>query len=273
LLALAERQPPEPVVALIGTYLELARLLGQRTGEMHLALASDHERREFAPEPFTLFYQRARFQSMRNLAVQNLQSLRRHLPTLAEPVRAQAQKVAALEPDILKRLRALHERPINAQRIRVHGDFHLGQVLYTGKDFLITDFEGEPERPLGERRLKRSPLRDVAAMIRSFDYVTRAALFKQLELGTLQEKDLQLLDPWAQLWYRWVSAAYFKAYVAAVREANLVPASTEQLAVLIEAHLFEKALYEIGYELQHRLKWLQIPLQALLQLLEQEHKP
>ena len=270
LLTLAQSEPPEAVVAMIGTYLELARLLGQRTGEMHLALASDSERRAFAPESFTPFYQRGLFQSMRNMTVHHLELLRGSLATAPEAVRRPAEKVAALQEDILRRLRGVYERPMAARRIRCHGDFHLGQVLYTGKDFIIIDFEGEPARPLGERCLKRSPLRDVASLLRSFDYVTRAALAKQTELGALQPEAVAQLEPWTVFWYRWVSAAFLNAYLAVVNPADLLPRSQEDLTVLLHAHLLEKALYELGWELQHRPEWVGIPLRAILQLLGPE---
>ncbi|HWI58971.1 MAG TPA: alpha-amylase, partial [Bacillota bacterium] len=141
-------------------------------------------------------------------------------------------------------------------------------VLYTGKDFIIIDFEGEPARPLGERRIKRTPLRDVAGMIRSFDYITYAALFKQLELGTLQEEQLSALEPWTGFWYRWVSAVYLKAYLQVLSGTDLLPQSKEQLAVLLEAQLLHKAIYEVGYELNNRPTWVKIPLRGILQLLE-----
>jgi maltose alpha-D-glucosyltransferase/alpha-amylase len=268
LLKLAQQEPPESVVALIGTYLEAARLLGQRTGEMHLALASAPEDRIFAPEPFTPFYQRALFQSMRNLAVQNLQLLRRRFDRVPALVRPQAEKVVGLESAILKCLRAVYETRMTARRIRCHGDFHLGQVLYTGKDFVIIDFEGEPARPMGERRIKRSPLRDVAGMIRSFDYVTYAALVNQLELGNLQEEHLPELEPWTGFWYRWVSAVYLRAYLDVLQESDLLPRSKSELSVLLDAHLLEKAVYEIGYEINNRPAWVKIPLRGVLQLIE-----
>jgi maltose alpha-D-glucosyltransferase/alpha-amylase len=253
---------------MLGTYLESARLLGQRTGEMHLALASEPENRDFAPEPFTPFYQRALFQSMRNLTVQNFGFLRRNLSRVPEPTRSLADRVAGLEGTLLQRLRAVYETRMLAKRIRCHGDFHLGQILHTGKDFVIIDFEGEPARSLGERRIKRSPLRDIAGMIRSFDYVTHAALFQQLELGTLQEEHLPQLETWTGFWYRWVSAVYLKAYLRVVRQSDLLPHSEAELAVLLDAHLLEKAIYEIGYELNNRPGWLKIPLRGILQLLE-----
>jgi maltose alpha-D-glucosyltransferase/alpha-amylase len=267
LSTLAETEPPESTVALLGTYLELARLLGQRTGELHRALSADVGERDFAPEPFTPFYQRSLYQSMRNLAVQTIARLRQKLTVVPQDLRADAQKVADSAPDILRRLRSVYQVGLSAQRIRCHGDLHLGQVLYTGKDFFFVDFEGEPSRPLGERRIKRSPLFDVAGMIRSFDYVAYAALLKQIDLGILQPQQLGTLEPWARFWSRRVSVVFLKAYLAAVKGSGLVPAAKEPFSVLLEAYLLEKAIAEIGYELEHRLDWLKIPIRGLLQLL------
>jgi maltose alpha-D-glucosyltransferase / alpha-amylase len=268
LLQLAAGDVPESVVAFIGTYLELARLLGQRTGEMHLALAADPQDRDFSPEPFTPFYQRALYQSMRNLTTENMELLRHNLSALPESLRADAKKVAALEKDILQRLRAVSETRLQAQRIRCHGDFHLGQVLYTGKEFMFLDFQTETGRSLGERRIRRSPLRDVAGMIRSFDYVTNVALWKQLELGTTREDQLAQLEPWANFWCRWVSALFLKAYLKVVGSGPLVPSATEQLNLLLEAHLLEKELAELGFEIRNRPDWVKIPLRSILRLLE-----
>jgi maltose alpha-D-glucosyltransferase/alpha-amylase len=267
LLDLTQRELPESVVGLIGTYAELARLLGQRTAEMHLTLAADQQNASFAPEPFTPFYQRALFQSMRNLAVRNLDQLRRAMERVPEAARSNASQVLALQSDLIKRLRAIYETPLKAKRIRCHGDFHLGEVLFTGKDFIFIDFEGEPRRPLGERRIKRSPLHDVACMIRSFDYITVMALFKQIELGTLQAQDLSLLEPWAAFWHRWVSAIFLKAYLKTLGDTDLLPQTKEQLLILLEAYLLEKTLEEVGYELNHRPHLLRIPLRALLYML------
>jgi maltose alpha-D-glucosyltransferase/alpha-amylase len=270
LVALSEREPPEAVVGFIGTYLEAARLLGQRTGELHLALASEPNDRDFALEPFTPFYQRALYQSMRNLAVRSLHLLKRSLGHLDEDIRPGAAKVAALESEILARLRAIHENPISAKRIRCLGDFHLGQVLYTGKDFVFTDLEGETTRPLGERRIKRSPLRDVASMIRSFDYATHAALFRQIELGSLHEEQLAELEPWAVFWHRWVSAGFLRAYLAVLKPTDLLPAARSQVEVLLDAYLLEKAIHEVVYELNNRPDWVKIPLRGILQTFERE---
>ncbi len=266
-IELSQREVPEPILRLIGTYSELARLLGQRTAELHLALSSDSQDPAFAPEAFTPFYQRALFQSMRNLAVQSLDQLRRGLERVPAALRPEAQQLLGLQAEIVKSLRAVYERPIRAKRIRCHGDFHLGEVLFTGKDFLFIDFEGDRTRPVGERRIKRSPFRDVAGMIRSFDYISAMALLKQLELGTLQEQDLPIVEPWANLWSHWVSAIYLKAYLAGVEHTDLLPRSKETWSTLLQAHLLEKTLYEAGYELRHRPYLLRIPLRALLAML------
>jgi maltose alpha-D-glucosyltransferase / alpha-amylase len=147
----------------------------------------------------------------------------------------------------------------------VHGDYHLGQVLYTGRDFVIIDFEGEPARPLSERRIKRSPLRDVAGMLRSYHYVSYAALFGQIP--SIRPEDFPALEPWAKFWYTWVSVAFLKAYLTTAKEDPILPKDPTELQVLLEVYLLEKAVYELGYELNNRPEWVKVPVQGLLQLL------
>ncbi|MBI2304763.1 MAG: maltose alpha-D-glucosyltransferase [Chloroflexi bacterium] len=249
----------------VGPYLEWVRLLGQRTAQLHLALASDAADPGFAPEPFSANYQHSLFHAMRGLAVQNLELLRQSL--VPEGSREYAQRVLALEDTLIGRFQAFRQQKFSAMRIRCHGDYHLGQVLYTGKDFAIIDFEGEPARPLSERRLKRSPLKDVAGMIRSFHYAVCAALSVQ-SLPSLRPEDLPVLEPWAQQWYFWVSATFLGAYLATMKNASLLPQNPEELKVLLEAYLLEKAVYEMGYELNNRPSWIRVPLEGILQLLE-----
>lgn len=269
-LSLSQSDPPEAILSVIGTYLELARLLGQRTGELHATLASDTRDRDFAPEPFTPFYQRSLFQSMRNLTVQNFNLLRLGLNQLPSALQPQAERVIALESEVVKRFRAVNETRMRARRIRCHGDLHLGQVLYNGKDFFFIDFEGEAVRPLGERRIKRSPLRDVAGMLRSFDYVSYLALFKEVELGAVQDTQFRQMEPWTTFWVRWASAAFLRGYMRVAETTDLLPHTPEQVEILLQAHLLEKAVFELGYELRHRPDWAKIPLRAILQLMEQK---
>ena len=268
LLALSGQECPAPVVEILGSFLESARLLGQRTAELHQVLASETEDPEFAPEPYTAHHVRGVFQSLRNLAQRNLLLLQKRLSQVPEEVAADAARVAGMGGEIVKRFRALLDRPLTAQRIRHHGDYHLGQVLYTGKDFLVVDFEGEPARSLGERRIKRSPLRDVAGMIRSFDYAAHAALFRHRDEGTVPASRMAGALGWAQCWQRWISAAFFKAYRETAAGAAFLPGTDEELMLLMEVHLLEKAIYELGYELSHRPAWLRLPLQGIRQLME-----
>ncbi|MGH8057651.1 MAG: phosphotransferase, partial [Candidatus Entotheonellia bacterium] len=266
LLAQIEQDLPPPVSDFVATYLEDAYLLGQRTAECHVALASEPDDPNFAPEPFTDFYRRGLYHAMLSLADEAFQLLRRRLLDLPEALQEDARRALELEPEARRRFRSIRDRKITAMRIRCHGDYHLGQVLHTGKDFVIIDFEGEPARPLSERRIKRSPLRDVAGMLRSFHYASYAALLGHV--AGVRQEDLASSEPLVRFWYLWVSVAFLKAYLAVARPANLLPQGLEELQVLLDAHLLEKAVYELSYELNNRPDWVGIPLRGILQLLE-----
>ncbi|HYV00822.1 MAG TPA: phosphotransferase, partial [Actinomycetota bacterium] len=262
LVELADMEPPGLAHELFGTYLESARLLGQRTGELHLALAADESDPAFAPEPFTSHYQRGMFQSMRaltNEVFQLIRSRQRDIP--------QVVQILDLEEEITRRFRAVADARIEAMRIRVHGDYHLGQVLHTGKDFVIIDFEGEPSRPLGERRIKRSPLKDVAGMIRSYHYAAYTALFDQAQ-DPVNPENPAFLEPWALFWYFWVSSAFLRSYLDVCGDSGLLPKSHDGLVVLLDGMVLEKAVYELRYELNYRPTWVRIPIEGILQLVE-----
>ncbi|MFP3897837.1 MAG: maltose alpha-D-glucosyltransferase [Dehalococcoidia bacterium] len=263
------KEPPALAQETIGPYLLSAQLLGSRTAEMHVALASITDDPEFAPEPFSLIYQNALCHAMRSFTIRTLQLLREHFRDLPQEPRETAAQVLDSEESIMKRFRLLRNRKISAMRLRCHGDYHLGQLLYTGKDFVIIDFEGEPARSLSERRIKRSPLMDVAGMIRSFHYAAHSALLQQASLA-LKPEDLPALEQWAQFWYIWVSSSFLVAYLNGVKQARLLPDDPEQLRVLLDAYLLQKGIYEIGYELNNRPDWLKVPLQGILQLLSMD---
>ena len=251
---------------LMGSYLSSALLLGQRTGELHKALASDVKDPAFAPEPFTALYRRSLYQSFRTLADQSLSLLAKRLPGLAEDIRPDAAKILQLEGVIFDRLRQIVDKKMTGMRIRCHGDFHLGQVLFTGKDFVIIDFEGEPARPITERRLKRSPLRDVAGMLRSFNY---AALSK-LRNNSVRPEDAVQLKPWARFWDFWVSVTFLKGYLEATTNASFTPKSAEEFNLMLSVHTLEKAIYELGYELNNRPSWVDVPIAGILQMVKPE---
>jgi maltose alpha-D-glucosyltransferase/alpha-amylase len=269
---LVQQEPSAHALDAVGTYLESARLLGNRTAGMHLALVSGTASHDLAPEPFTPHYVRGLFQSLRNLATQNFRLLRAKLETLPASVVPLAQSVLDREEEIIDCYRLLYTRRITARRIRCHGDFHLGQVLYTGKDFVIIDFEGEPAVPLSERRIKRSSLRDVAGMVRSFHYAAWAGLHGHVQRGGLDPQNLSKFEPWLKLWHQTTSSVYLRAYLQAMGHSKILPSSEEELLVMLPAYLLNKAVYEVSYELNNRPTWLHIPLQGILQLLGSEVK-
>ena len=261
LLELARTDPPAIARETIGAYLESARLLGRRTAELHLALASDRQDPAFVPEPFSILYQRSLYQSLRAPAVRTFRLLR-----ASSPDDPQLAMVLSYEGEILERYRSVLDRKVDATRTRCHGDYHLGQVLWTGKDFVIIDFEGEPALPLGERRIKRSPLRDVAGMVRSYHYAVHTALGRAVEeMGGPAESSLLTL--WADFWYLWVAAAFLRSYLHTARGASFLPSSRQDLSTLLDVFLLEKAVYELRYEANNRPDWVHIPARGILEQL------
>jgi maltose alpha-D-glucosyltransferase/alpha-amylase len=262
LLTLLGKPPPPETIELFPFSLDAARILGRRTGELHLALASGPAVRDFALEPYTTLYQHSVYQSMRSRASQTLSLLSQRTGQFSEELRAEAREVLKREASITRRLRTITDRKLSGSRIRIHGDYHLGQVLYTGKDFIIIDFEGEPARPLSERRLKRSPLRDVAGMIRSFHYAAYASLFD----SRVRHQDMPAGEPLVKYWYAWVSAVYLESYLETVAGSALLPRTTEETKILLDAFLIDKSLYELAYELNHRPDWIAVPVRGVLDL-------
>ena len=262
-MTLATRTAPDVAHELIAGYLSDASTLGIRTAEMHLALASRDDIPAFAPEPFTPHYQRSIYQSMRTQAVQTMALLRRRAKSVAD-----AELLVARDAELQQRIRAILNGKIGGLRIRTHGDYHLGQVLHTGSDFTIIDFEGEPARPLSERRIKRSALRDVAGMLRSFHYAPYAVVHGQSQGSVIRAEDVDKLETGARFWHRWVTAAFLRAYFEVSANAPHLPPTRDEIAVLLDAYLIEKALYEIVYELNNRTEeWVRIPLRGLMELL------
>lgn len=263
-LATRSRFSAHAVARAIGrAFLGRVRQLGRRTAEMHLALASGGNRPAFSAEPYTLPYQRELCESLRASAGRVLSQLRRQAPLLPGEIRAEAVEVIDGKARILRSLRRLTRARIAVTKTRIHGDYHLGQVLNTGKDFVILDFEGEPRRSLAERLLKRSPLVDVAGMVRSFDYAGAFALRGQKRVAAAR------LEPWARAWVAEVTRAFLDAYFAVASGAAFLPVEADDLHLLLNVFVLEKAVYEIGYELSYRPDFLSIPLRAVSRLLRE----
>jgi maltose alpha-D-glucosyltransferase/alpha-amylase len=263
-LSLAQIDLPARALELIGPYLESARLLGRRTAELHLALSMPTDDPFIRSEPLTDLHRRAMYHSVVGQADQKIQLLREHQEKLSGNLRTLAAGVIEKQSEIERFARSILIRKIEAVRIRCHGDYHLGQLLYTGKDFFIIDFEGETGRLLGQRRVKHTPLRDVAGMLRSFHYAAYAPLYG--EAGSVRPEDTARLENWARFWYACTGATFLKSYLE-LMDAPLVPRSPDQLRVLLEISMLDKVLYELGYELNNRPQWIKIPLEGILHLL------
>jgi maltose alpha-D-glucosyltransferase / alpha-amylase len=263
---------PEEWPELVAGFPEIARLLGQRTADLHRALADHSGNAAFAPEPMTRLYQRSFYQSLRTLTGRLCERLKRSRNTLSEAVRPLARVLVTQRDTLLLRCRELLSTGQGGQRIRCHGEYHLGELLFTGKDFVIIDFEGDISRTISERRLKRSPLRDVAGLIRSFDYAVHSVLLglatsRGQPHGVIRPEDRPRLEPWGHAWFNQVSREMVQAYLQAIASADLLPSSAEAQGSLLELFLLEKTLLEVDAELTYRPEWAVIPLHAVLRLL------
>ena len=272
LLELSRQEAPEELVQVAGRFLELIALLGTRTGEMHAALADSIGNPDFQPEPLGGLTQRSLSQSFRNHTNAALQLLKRKLGGMPAGAREVGQWVLDHAEEIRGIFASLSTFRATSFRTRVHGDYHLGQVLFTGEDFIIIDFEGEPARSIGERRLKRSPIVDVAGMLRSFQYAAYTGLRTAQEKSLVKGAEVKRLEGWCRLWQRWTCAAYLRAYLAVPAPVRFLPDNEEELRLLLSIFQMNKALYEIMYELNNRPDWVAIPLSAVKELVEEGTK-
>ena len=255
-------EPPPTVAEAIRAYLAIAGVLGRRTGELHMELAAGTGP-AFVPEPYTAADAKATADAMNRMANEQLNLLEMSLPRLDNPHRELAVQVLEQRDVFMRQFDDLRQLTGGGARIRCHGDYHLGQVLVTEGDVVILDFEGEPARPLAERRRKCSPLRDVAGMLRSFSYTALTAVGAATQT---RPEDARRLTPWATLWETWVSAAFLRGYLAATHGGAFLPSKPQTLETLLQAYVVDKALYELGYELNNRPEWIHIPLAGMLQL-------
>jgi len=251
----------------LASQLQLIGLLGKRTAQLHLALAASSSDPDFAPEPFTPEFREGLDSVFHDLAVRNFKTLSSKIPELPESVGDLAKEVLALEDDALLALHSVLERDIPSVRTRIHGDYHLGQVLFTGSDFFIIDFEGEPARPLSARRVKRSPLQDVAGMLRSFHYAARSASVTAQERRARSHQPDGHVEQLAAQWRASASSEFLRAYRRTAGDARFLPSVSAEFDVLLRVHILEKAIYELGYELNNRPSWVAIPLEGIREIL------
>ncbi len=259
--ALDPASMPAPLREAAGTFPQLARRLGADTAACHRALAQEKRRADFTPRPLTGVELETVADGAVRRAQHILEVLNAGVGALPEELHELADRVLGAGPQLLARFQHLTRLREAGQRIRVHGDYHLGQVLLTGEDWLLLDFEGEPMRPLADRRQKQSPLKDVAGMLRSFDYAAQAV---RLEApADLAPEVAAARAGWCGAWSQWLGAAFVAGYLEGVEGADLLPPDAEARDTLLDAFLLDKAFYELEYELSNRPDWVGVPLAGI----------
>jgi len=264
LVELASEDPPPAVAERAGEALAAARLLGRRTAEFHGALSSPTRDRAFQPVSMTQEYLQSLAESCTNHARDALRQLGEARPSLPAAAAEEAGEVLSIGTALLGRfelLEGIRGRPV---RTRIHGDYHLGQVLRVEDDFILLDFEGEPLRSLEERREKASPLRDVAGMLRSFGYLAQSIA---LEPPGSPPAGRPHDDPRATTFEAWMCSSFLGAYLQTASGAPFLPDDPAELQTLLDAFILDKAFYELGYELNNRPTWVGIPLRGILSIL------
>ncbi len=266
-LDIARREVPERMAALIGLPLETARVLGERVGQMHsLLAAADPSDPDFAPEPMSPFHLRSLYESVRrrfNDALALLEDRRDSLPLRDQEAARVVLESAPRVDALLGRLRDVRS---DGERIRIHGDLHLGQVLDTGSDVVIIDFEGDTAHALSQRRLKQPALTDLASLVRSLHF---AAHWPRVERELLSAGALEPdgLAAWSTAWFQWMAAACVAGYRAATDGAGYNPSDDEAWSITFKALLVSRACDELSSRLGSRSDWLGIPLAGLDELL------
>jgi maltose alpha-D-glucosyltransferase/alpha-amylase len=262
-LALSETRLPGAVRDCVGLSLDAAATLGRRTGELHLALGQPTTNQNFTPEPLGAEQSTAlRTQLIAN-AARAFEALKENLAQLPDEVVEPAGLVLSQRKALFQRLNELTATALGGMQTRIHGDYHLGQVLRTKSDFVILDFEGEPARSLQERSAKQSPLKDVAGMLRSFSYAAFASLNRYT---AHRPQDAGKLESWSRLWEQSITGEFLKAYREVVGQSPIVPSEPAAFRSLLGAFILDKAFYELVYELNNRPAWVRIPLQGILSL-------
>ncbi len=262
--------PPDFAAEMLHGFFEMVRLLGQRMGELHRVLAGSPDRSDFAPEPISGQYQRAIYQSLRNTLFDVQHDLEAGIDRLPPNLAEMAAQVRQFQVPLLQELHAIVGCRVHATRIRCHGDCHLHQVLFTGKDFVFIDFEGRPGQSVGERRIKRSALVDVISMIRSFDYAAYGALFGLVSgrgrtTGAVRPEDRPALIPWMRAWRFWTHEAFLQGYLEICADQSFVPHDPDERNILYRVLLLDKLLLELARELRSNSAWIEIPLLGLLE--------
>ena len=252
----------------------IADLLGRRTAELHRTLARPDGPEPMKPESFTLLWQRSVLQTLRNAVKSTHRDLRRAARNdgLPAEVAAHAARLGDDVDGIVARFDRLRTTKLDAKRIRIHGDLHLGQILWTGSDVVFIDFEGEPGAPMAQRTIKRSPLADVAGLVRSFDYAGRMAVHRAVERGRIGDADQPGVERWRERWTNAVTELLLQSYFDALGDSDLIPSDDADRRLLLDVYTLIKALYEVRYELSNRPDWVAWPISSIIELLSPDRR-
>ena len=260
---------PEELQTLLGTRAaEQARLIGQRTGELHLALASINTTREFQPEPFSLHYQRSLFSSMQSLVRESYQHMDKKWETFPELTRSSLEAIRDQRETILNLLKRIYQKKLDIMRIRIHGTYDLRKILLTGKDISIQDFVGDPIRSFSERRIKRSPIRDIADMICSFHYVAYEGFFSSQQVP--KDQILNML-PFARQWAFYMSGFFTREWLDVLNgQKDLVPEEEKDFEMTLKTFVLERAIRYLNYELVNRPEWAIVPIHIITDIIQEK---
>jgi maltose alpha-D-glucosyltransferase/alpha-amylase len=264
LMETLQGDPPAAFVAMTDEYLQSIRTLGRRTAEFHLALSEEKKNPAFKPEKSTAVFTEQLAESVIRQIQEPLAMLSAKLNELPAEVRKNGDRVLRDVPILLDRVSEMTDKGEKlGYLIRHHGDYHLGQILRTDEDdFILLDFEGEPLRPLAERRRKGSPLKDLAGMMRSFHYAAETALPEK----SGQSGRYENLIPWSRAWHEWMSSVFLRSYFQTAAGAPFLP--TVDAGFILEVFLLEKVFYELKYELNNRPDWVHIPLAGIVDIID-----
>jgi maltose alpha-D-glucosyltransferase/alpha-amylase len=258
-----EEPLPPDAEDVIGLYVEAAATLARRTAEMHLALVSDTSDEAFRPEKITPNDLAVLADALHAHATEVFEVLRNNLSKVPDEYMEAAGRVLSHRRSLLSRFQGLDKLEVDISKSRIHGDYHLGQLLRVGNDWVILDFEGEPARPLSERRAKQSPLKDVAGMLRSFSYAAQAAF---LNHTARRPHDAEKLEVWSSFWEKTICGEFLRRYRETVANHYIVPQEPGAFWTLLDAFVLDKAVYELNYEINNRPAWMKIPLAGILAL-------
>lgn len=234
-------------------------LLGQRSAEMHMALAMGTSE-AFKPVPFDEAYRLSFFDTLEQLVQKRLRLVNKTYEDLSSSLQAEVAFFIDHRITILNYFRKIKTLKTDGLRTRIHGDFHLGQVLFTGDDYIILDFEGEPESTVSARKIKHSPLKDLAGMVRSFHYALYATVVFNEKFQSIKD---QVSEAWRQSIYKAITGIYLHGYFTTLNHHPVLPGEEDNLRLLLDLHTLEKAVYELGYELNGRPDWAIIPLRGI----------